>query len=185
MKGIYHIDTGTKLEKAEMEGEELHQIASGTSFPGTATEGDLFYRTDLHEWFQYNGSDWVSLTKKIVKQVIVLWDSSTPLSTGADKHPVPFEAWATLTIKEVRLKVKTAPTGAAIIVDVNKNGTTIFTEQANRPQIATGETEGNTITIDVTSLAKGDDITFDIDQVGSTTAGDSLVVEIIVEQELV
>lgn len=117
-----------------------------------------------------------------VYTTIILADSSDPLTTGTDKHLVPMEASCSLTIVELRLKVKTAPTGAAIIVDVNKNGTTIFTNQAYRPQIAAGATEGQTTDIDVSSLAKGDDITFDIDQVGSATAGSLLLVEIICKQ---
>ena len=32
----------------------------------------------------------------------------------------------------------TPPAGAALVVDVNKNGTTIYTNQANRPSIAAG-----------------------------------------------
>ncbi len=117
-----------------------------------------------------------------VVTTIVMGDASDPLTTGTDKNPIPMEAPCTLTITEVRLKVKTAPTGAAIIVDVNKGGTTIFTTQSNRPQIADGATEGNTTTIEVNSLVKGDDLTFDIDQVGSSTAGSQLMVEIICTQ---
>ena len=113
---------------------------------------------------------------------IVMGDASAELATGTDKNPIPMEAPTTLTITEVRLKVKTAPTGAAIIVDIHKAGTTIFTNQANRPQIAATATEGNTTTIDVTGLVKGDDLTFDIDQVGSTIAGGVLMVQLICTQ---
>jgi len=113
---------------------------------------------------------------------IVMSDSADPLDAGEDKHPVPLEVPCSLTVVEVRLKVKTAPTGAALIVDVNKEGTTIFTNQAHRPEIADGATEGQTTDIDVPSLAKGDDLTFDIDQIGSTAPGSKLIVELICEQ---
>jgi len=102
------------------------------------------------------------------------------LATGTDKAPTLL-APRTLTITKVKLVVKTAPTGQAIIVDVNKNGTTIFTTQANRPQIAAGATTGDSGTPDITSLAEGDKLTADIDQVG-TTPGADLTVEVVANQ---
>ena len=74
------------------------------------------------------------------------------------------------------LRAATAPTGASIVVDVNKNGTTIFTTQANRPTVAAAGNVSGQAVPDVTSLAVGDYLTVDIDQVGSTIAGADLVV---------
>jgi hypothetical protein len=54
------------------------------------------------------------------------------VATGAVRYRIPFAA----VIESVAATVGTAPTGASLIVDVNKNGTTIFTTQANRPTIA-------------------------------------------------
>jgi len=85
----------------------------------------------------------------------------------------------TLTISEVFLAVGTAPVGSAIIVDVHKDGTTLFTTQANRPQIADGTNSGNSTTIDVTSWADGAYLTADVDQIGSGTAGSDLTVHVI------
>lgn len=83
----------------------------------------------------------------------------------------------TLVIEEVFIEVKTAPTGASIIVDVNKNGTSIFNATpANRPSIAAAATTGTSGAPDTTSLAKDDSITIDIDQIGSGTAGADLTV---------
>jgi hypothetical protein len=84
-----------------------------------------------------------------------------------------------LKISQVFIAVNTAPTGAAVIADVNKNGVTIFTNPANRPQIAAAANTGNTTTIDVPSLADGDYLTVDIDQIGSVVAGADLTVEVI------
>jgi hypothetical protein len=105
------------------------------------------------------------------------------LATGTDKAPTIL-APCTLTITKVKLVVKTAPTGAAIIVDVNKNGTTIFTTQANRPQIAISATTGDSGTPDVTALAETDKLTIDLDQVGSTVAGADLTVEVVCTQSV-
>lgn len=83
------------------------------------------------------------------------------------------------TILSVRASVGTAPTGAAIIIDVKRNGTTIFTTQANRPTIAINAfTSGLVTNMDVNTVAAGDYLTVDIAQVGSTAAGADLTVQI-------
>lgn len=84
----------------------------------------------------------------------------------------------TLTFKKVTLSVVTAPTGAAIICDVNKNGTTIFTTQANRPQIAASANSGVATNPDILTFADGDYLTINIDQIGSTVAGATLSVQV-------
>lgn len=85
----------------------------------------------------------------------------------------------TLTIHAAWVAAGTAPTGADLIVDVNKNGTTIFSTQANRPTIAAGTNGGVSDTPDVTTLADGDYLTVDIDQVGSTIAGSDVTVGVL------
>ena len=83
------------------------------------------------------------------------------------------------TIVYVRASVGTAPTGASLIVDVNKNGTTIFTTQSRRPTIAaSGFTALSGTPIEVTALTTGDYLTVDVDQIGSTIAGSDLTVQI-------
>ena len=85
-----------------------------------------------------------------------------------------------LTISKVKIYADTAPVGASLIVDVNKNGTTIFTTQANRPAIPSGGHADDSGAPNVTSLAEGDRLSVDVDQVGSTTPGDNdLLVTII------
>lgn len=82
----------------------------------------------------------------------------------------------TKVIQKVQLSVSNAPTGAAIIVDVNKDGTTLFTTQSNRPQIAAGDNTGITATVENNQWANGEYLTLDIDQVGSTSPGYNLAV---------
>lgn len=85
-------------------------------------------------------------------------------------------AW---TIAGVRASVGTAPAGASVIIDVNKNGTTIFTTQANRPTIAAAtNTSGNVTNMDITTVATGEYLTIDIDQIGTTTIGSDLTVQV-------
>jgi hypothetical protein len=91
-----------------------------------------------------------------------------------------YNAWGTdKTIEKVFIAADTAPEGAAIIVDVNKNGSTIFTNQVNRPQIAASANTGETAVVDVPLLLPGDYLQVDIDQVGSTVAGANLLVQVV------
>ena len=85
----------------------------------------------------------------------------------------------TWTIQNVRASVGTAPTGASVIIDINVDGTTIFSTQANRPTIAVStNTSGLVSNMNTTTVANGSYLTVDIDQVGSTVAGSDLTVQI-------
>lgn len=84
-----------------------------------------------------------------------------------------------LTISKVHLGVNTAPTGATIIVDVNENGTTIFTVQANRPVIAIAAFSGESTTINAPTWNDENYIQADIDQIGSTIPGSDLTITIV------
>ena len=101
------------------------------------------------------------------------------LTTGTGQFRWYNRTGATRTIQTVTASVGTQPTGASILVDVNKNGTTIFTTQSNRPTIAVSTNEDESGAPDVTSLAAGDYLTIDIDQIGSTIAGSNLVVTVV------
>ena len=82
-----------------------------------------------------------------------------------------------LEITKAYASVKTAPTGANLVIDINKNGTSIWAStQANRLTVTAGNSSGTQTSFDTTALAEGDVITLDIDTVGSTIAGSDLVV---------
>lgn len=85
----------------------------------------------------------------------------------------------TQTISKVFLSVNEAPTGDSIIIDIHKNGTTIFTDQNNRPEILVGTTTGYTIIINVPNWLDGEYLTAHIDQVGLANPGADLTVHII------
>ena len=100
------------------------------------------------------------------------------LTTGTSVTPLLIATQAQ-TISKVYVNVKTAPTGASIKVDINKNGISIWnTTQANRVVIADGATSGTQTSFDTTALVEGDVLTVDIDQVGSTTAGADITVTV-------
>lgn len=78
-------------------------------------------------------------------------------------------------LESVVASVGTAPTGAAIIVDINKNGASVFANPANRPTIPIAGFTSGEVT-DAEAFVPGDYITVDIDQVGSVVAGADLTV---------
>jgi len=83
-----------------------------------------------------------------------------------------------LTITKAFAAVKTAPTSASIIFDINKNGTTIWSTQANRLTIPASATSGSQTSFNTTTLAEGDVLSLDVDQVGSTVTGADATVEL-------
>ena len=81
-----------------------------------------------------------------------------------------------IVITEVFVAVEVAPTGQSLIVDIHKNGTTIFTTQSRRPTILAGTTTATSGVVEVTSAIKNDVITAIIDQIGSGTTGENLLI---------
>jgi hypothetical protein len=102
------------------------------------------------------------------------------VATGTGTFRLYNDSGGPLTIRSVRATVGTAPTGATLIADVNIDGTTIFTTQANRPTIAVSTNTILRTNMDVTSFPNGSYLTVDIDQIGSTVTGANLVVQVTV-----
>lgn len=98
---------------------------------------------------------------------------SLTVAAGTTRFRFP---WA-VTLLGVTAAIGTAPTGAAVVLDVNKNGSTIFTTQANRPTIAVnGFSTTAEPSPDITSMVAGDYLTVDRDQIGSSATGADLTV---------
>jgi hypothetical protein len=85
---------------------------------------------------------------------------------------------ATRTITTIQASVNTAPSGASIIIDVLKNGVSVFSSPAARLTISAG-TNTATATPSTTNWASGEYIQIVIAQVGSSSAGADLVGEIV------
>ena len=77
-------------------------------------------------------------------------------------------------ISGVTAAVTTAPAGSTAIFDLNKNGTTMYTTQGNRPTIAAAATSVTATNPDVLTWAAGDRLSVEVDQLGSGTAGANL-----------
>ena len=146
----------------------------------------------------WDGTDWIALAPgtsgetletqgsgsapvwvpKDIKIGIAASDETTDLEVGTDK--AAFRVPTTMTLTEVRASVTTAPTGSTIIVDINKNGATVLsTKLSIDAGEKTSETAAVPAVISVSALSDDDEITIDIDQIGSTIAGTGLKIWVI------
>lgn len=130
---------------------------------GSAWE-KLAYVVDKRPWFVQPGKDKPGLA-------FYVGDALTVLAT-AGVITAPFAY--TLVSPYLYANVDVAPQGAAIILDVLVNGTSIWTNPADRPTIAAGFTTATFGTPNTVNIAAGDRVKLKIEQVGSTTAGSDL-----------
>ncbi len=154
-------------------GASVEGTASLNSFVGnTGTTPNVSGLTEVHN----HASSSVSETYEADDQHGDQGSFSDPgTATGVGTFRLYFKKAATIT--NVSAALDTAPTGSTYIVDVHKNGTTIFPTQANRPTIAISGFQDNA-TLETTAVAAGEFLTVDIDQVGSTITGASLTVTV-------
>jgi hypothetical protein len=84
------------------------------------------------------------------------------------------------TFTRVDLVAVTGPTGAALIVDIQKSSTSgpPFTSifSGTFPTIAAGAVSGSTTTFNTTTFSAGDVLILNVTQVGSTIAGNNVTV---------
>jgi len=106
-----------------------------------------------------------------------LWVKSGDAVAGSGQVAV-FTADHDGTFKDWVIKALVAPTGQSVILDVNKNGTSIFANAGNRPALTAGSTSATGVVFNVPSFVKGDVFTFDIDQAGSPTAGERVQLQL-------
>lgn len=104
------------------------------------------------------------------------FESAGAQTVGAnkDRWEAPFPGQAI----SVAAVAGTAPTGAALIVDVLLNGTTIFA--GTKPTIAAGATSSGAVAVDpaVGRFVAGDVLSLSVTQIGSGVAGSDLDVTV-------
>jgi hypothetical protein len=109
---------------------------------------------------------------------IAVSDESTALTTGTAK--VTFRMPYAMTLTDVRASVATAPVGSTIEVDINEGGVSVLSAVLSiDASEKTSETAATPAVISDSALADDAEITIDIDQVGSSTAGAGLKIWLI------
>lgn len=124
---------------------------------------------------QADSSGSSDLTQAII---IAVGDETSALTAGTNK--VRFRMPFAFTLTGVRASVNTAPTGAALIVDINEGGSTILSTKLSIDATeTTSTTAAAPAVISDSALADDAEISIDIDQIGSTIAGAGLKVALI------
>jgi len=108
------------------------------------------------------------------------WYEDGTISTGTSKGPLR-RLDVAVSLMSAYAYLKTAPTGAAILVDILKasspNGS--YTSILSSPiSISASAFVGSTTSFAVATLSAGDYLRMDITQIGSTVAGASLTVDL-------
>lgn len=127
-----------------------------------------------------SGGTWLPMFGAAIGEAVIIAcsDETTDLATGT--AVVTFRMPYRFAIDEVRASVTTAPTGAALIVDINAGVNSIL---STRITVDAGELTSTTAAtpavVSTGTIADDTQMTIDIDQVGSTVAGAGLKVTII------
>lgn len=137
-------------------------------------------------WMIWDGTEWKATADGFMLQgptehmSFALSDETSDLTTGTAKLTTraPYMFFVT----DVRASVNTAPVGADIQVDINQSGVSIFSSGVLTidagEKTSTTSAVSNPMGISVIVFDDDEELTFDIDQVGSTTAGKGLKVTI-------
>jgi hypothetical protein len=150
---------------------KLKNSGTANSAPTSLEVGELAINyNDGIVYYKDSSNAIVNFKTKSTQVFTIL--GSLSVGTGVSR----FYPSSTIKITNVRASVNTAPTGASVIIDVLKNGTTIFTTQANRPAISASTNVSSLAVPNITSLTSSDYLTVNVSQVGSTIAGSDLTV---------
>ncbi len=147
--------------------DDLSDVDTVTDAP---TFGDLL-RWDGTNWAPY------ALTIPTARKQTFAFVKEGVFAAGVGKLRFFNDTTSDFFIWSVRMEVGTAPGAGNVIVDVNVNGTTIFTTQTRRPQ---GPTTDVATDPNVTVWPAGQFITMDVDSIGTVSPPTDLVVTVVV-----
>jgi len=148
--------------------------ADGVGVEAGGTTGQVLAKASNTDY----DTEWLSLTTADI-YVIACSDETTALTTGTGK--VTFRMPTAGTLTAVKATLTTAPAGSALIVDINEGGTSVLSTKLSVDDgEKTSATAATPAVISDSALANDAEITIDIDQVGSGTAGAGLKVNLYV-----
>lgn len=105
--------------------------------------------------------------------------AGTPATGGAAGFRWYNDTGVTLAIKSVRANLGTAASAGSTRVDVNRDGTSLWTTTAAQPTLAAAaNTSGAVTSMTTTSIAPGSYLTVDVDTVGTGAADLTVAVEL-------
>lgn len=113
-----------------------------------------------------------------VKIGIQVGAAATDLAVGTAQQVfrMPFD----MTLTAVQMGVTVAPTGATLVVDINESGASVLSTKLSIDATEkTSRTAATPAVISDSALAEDNEITIDIDQVGSTVTGQEITLYLI------
>lgn len=150
--------------------------AAGEQIDG---QSDLDLPVGASVWIRSDGTEWKSIAGNSGGAVVIPYDMS--FVAGYDcamvKEDIAVQAYGELVIARSLViegevgYIDTAPTGQDAIVDVEKNGVSVYSIE---PEFAASSNTLTAGTLSTTTLASGDRLTFKVTQVGSTEPGEGL-----------
>ncbi len=161
------LQTNLDCNQRMLQNHRLHVLASDPSSP---LRGQIWFDDATGKKRPRFNDGTVNLDLSVAKQT-KNWYIAGSLSVGTEQGGV-WVAPQTLTIEKVYIYCKTVGTAGSTIVDINKNGTTIFTTQSNRPALAFDDQDkkAGSGAPDITNLAEGDVLAVDVDQIAAGAA---------------
>lgn len=162
--------TGAWSSKATQLAYWLSSVAAWSFIVPAA--GWRVWVTDESKWYQYSGSAWVvdSIGNPPQCIAIAAGDEATAITAGANK--VMFRMPFAFTLNGVRASLTTAQSSGAIFtVDINKSGTSVLSTKLTIDNAEkTSTTAATPCVISSSSLADDEEITIDVDAIGSGNA---------------
>lgn len=166
-RSAYDVDNHPDKHASDLAaGMPVHHVPAGQA------TGDIL---------QWDGTKWVLTTAgQADTPIMTLGTFEGDIEALASPFRIYNRYGSNRIITEVYLSVATAPTGSAIKVDVQVDGTSIFTG-GSEAQIAISANVGSTTTFANNSWPAGSYLTWEIDQIGSSVPGANLVVHIVTQ----
>lgn len=122
---------------------------------------------------QANLQDFVETAQQVAIGPIIIGDETTAQTVATGK--VRFRMPHAMTLTGVRASLNTAPVGSTFVVDINENGTSVLsTKLSIDASEKTSTTAATPAVISDPDLADDSEISIDVDQIGSGTAGAGL-----------
>ena len=121
---------------------------------------------------------WNSLATSLAGQSLV-FSKGGPLSVYTGTFLLSNPRDLPLTLIKVKATVGIAPQGDSIVVDVKKNGVSIFSSNLTRPVILSGSQISSVGVPNVMQFTASDNLTVDILQVGTVVRGGDLTVTVV------
>lgn len=152
------VDDGGVIPYSSLSGR-THALGGGDhSGLFTAAQHPVIATTDLHTVY--------------IMETYLVWSWSGNVVVMTGKHRVRVNS--NYKLLSASGYVDTPPVGSAIRVDLNIEGTTVWATQSRRLNIAAGGNESIQTVFDTTTINAGQHFTWDVDAVGSSTAGADL-----------